>query len=84
MSEESQRTEDLDRVKRHCEQLAEHYDTVQIFVTSHMPTELNGTKTVSYGLGNWYARHGQAALWVEEHREYERIAARKFKGEDNQ
>lgn len=76
MTNDEQRQADIDMLKRHCEQLSEHFDTVQIFCTRHMPAELDGTRTLNYGSGNWYARYGQVRCWTlehdEEHREYGR------------
>lgn len=77
MTNEEQRKEDLERLKQHTQQLSEHFDTVQIFVTRHMPAELNGTRVVNYGSGNWYARYGQVSLWLTEHEECERLNVRK-------
>jgi len=54
---------DLDMLKRHCAQLAEHFDTVHIFVTRHAPQE-GGTVNATWGLGNWFARRGQVAEWM--------------------
>jgi hypothetical protein len=58
------RDEDLQRVQRHVDQLGEHFDTVQIFCTRHMPAELDGTVCVNRGAGNWQARFGQVNEWV--------------------
>lgn len=56
--------QDVQQVKRHVEQLLEHFDTVQIFVTRHMPAELDGTRMVSTGGGNWFARYGYCKEWL--------------------
>lgn len=77
MTNKEQQQHDLELLKRHSEQLSEHFDTVQIFVTRHMPAELNGTRAIDYGSGNWYARHGQVSLWITQHNEHERVAVRK-------
>jgi len=78
MNNEEQKQADLDMLKRTSEQLSEHFDTVQIFVTSHMAAELDGTRTINYGSGNWFARYGQVRMWVTDHEERERQSARDF------
>lgn len=75
MTNDEQREFDVNLLKKHSEQLSEHFDTIQIFATRHMPAELNGTRTVEYGSGNWYARYGQAKLWTVRHDEMERKSA---------
>jgi hypothetical protein len=57
------REPDLDRVKKACSELGEHFDTVQIFVTRHEPSE-GGTVNVQWGEGNWFARYGQVKSWT--------------------
>lgn len=54
---------DLRMVKAHCAQLAEHFETVEIFVTRHTGDE-DGTIAANWGAGNWYARFGQIQTWV--------------------
>jgi hypothetical protein len=48
-------------VKRAVSQLGEHFDSVQIFVTSQ---EGRLTKAYWHGAGNWYARLGQVGEWL--------------------
>ena len=60
MSEDS----DMDRVKRACESLLDHFDTVQIFATRHESGEKDGTVTIRFGLGNWFARYGHVKDWI--------------------
>lgn len=50
-------------------QLGEHFDTVQIFASKHDPAEADGTVTLNYGVGNWYARYGQVIEWTIKHDE---------------
>lgn len=57
------RESDLEKVKRACADLGEHFDTVQIFTTRHEPTE-GGTRNISWGSGNWFARYGQTKNWI--------------------
>ena len=73
MSDESNsklEAEDIKTVDAHIDQLMEHFDSVQIMVTRHMPTELDGTVQISRGAGNWYARYGQVRefLIIEDER----------------
>lgn len=57
---------ELDRVSLHADQLAEHFDSVQIFVTrkSDNEQEPDGTVNIHFGRGNWFTRYGQIATWV--------------------
>lgn len=59
-----QRKRDMELIDGYIEKLGEHFDTVQIFVTRHMPAEVDGTVTVNRGSGNWCARFGQISEWV--------------------
>jgi len=77
MTDDTQRQADIEMVKAHCNQLSEHFDTVQIFVSRHMPAELEGTRTINFGAGNWYARYGQVVQRKIASDERERIAERK-------
>lgn len=43
-------------------ELGEHFDAVQILVSTHDP---EGTEAFARGLGNWYARQGMAREFVE-------------------
>jgi len=52
---------DLATVKGFAAQIAEHFDTVQIFCTKKVP---DGTNVHTWGDGNWYARYGQIKEWV--------------------
>lgn len=73
----NERDEDRDRVKKMVEQLGEHFDTVQIFATRHVPGDDNGTICVNRGSGNWCARYGQITEWVKYEDERIRACARK-------
>lgn len=60
----------LELVKTHVAQLAEHFDSVQIFCTKVNPVEgQRGTASVTYGAGDQYARMGVTDLWLRRHRE---------------
>ena len=81
MTNDEQRQADIDMLKRHSEQLSEHFDCVQIFACRHIPAELNGTRIANYGSGNWYARYGQVKHWVIEHEEQTRESLRRDNAE---
>ena len=48
-----------------CAELKQHFDTVQIFCTKD---EQGDDIVCAYnqGSGNWYARYGQARLWLKQ------------------
>lgn len=57
---------DMERLKTTVENLAEHFDTVHIFVTRVSDEEVDegGTVNACFGTGNWFARSGQIKEWV--------------------
>ena len=67
---EEERQKLNEELRRHCDQLSEHFDSVQIFVTTG---EMRGFR----GAGNFAARYGQVALWFEYHKAQEQIDAQK-------
>lgn len=77
----STETEDMDLVRKHVTSLGEHFDSVQIFVTRHEPAEKDGTVTINFGSGNWFARYGQVRNWVNVEEEASRIKVRKQDGD---
>lgn len=60
---ESVREAIVKRVKDAAILLAEHVDTVQIFVTFHAE-DGETTSSYEYGQGNFYARQGQIDEWL--------------------
>lgn len=66
MSDElkAEREEAVRMLDEHCNQLMEHFDSVQIFVTRHEEAKAGGTIYVNRGAGNWFARCGQIREWV--------------------
>lgn len=48
-------------VKKAAEHLAEHFDSVQVFVTRQ---EEGSTFHVAMGAGNYFARVGQVREWI--------------------
>lgn len=67
--------EETELLDRHCAQLGEHFDTVQIFVTRY-DSEI-GTRNVVFGAGNWFARYGQVVDWQTKKSEETRVGVRK-------
>lgn len=61
-------------VKRSAAALAEHFDTVQIFVTRH---DGGNEITQSYetGRGNFYTRYGQITEWTQMQDQFQRNEA---------
>jgi len=56
---------DLNLLQAAVGNLAEHFDTVQIFCTRHVSIE-RSTEQFLAGSGNLYARFGQVKQWVIE------------------
>ena len=50
-------------LEQHVNQLAEHFDSVQIFVTRSDPQQ-DGTVNANRGTGNWFTRYGQVRSWL--------------------
>lgn len=67
---------EVELLTRVLNQLQEHFDSVQIFVTRHEPAEHNGTIVADMGVGNWYARFGQIKEWMNREEEIARQHAR--------
>ena len=67
MSEQDRKRE-VKVLNRAINDLSEHFDTVQVFVTKHEPAEENGTIEYNGGIGNFYARFGHVGMWVDEQR----------------
>ncbi len=58
------REEKFEYLKGMIAQLAEHFDTVQVFVSAHLGDD-EGTQGMSWGSGNYYARKGQVQTWIQ-------------------
>lgn len=84
-AEENERfNRDFDAVVKKCvEQMGEHFDTVQVFVTRH-PNDRVGTFGRAWASGNWYARVEQARLWVKNGEEQDMEETRIRVRENNQ
>lgn len=70
--------QEMDRIAMHADQLAEHYDSVQIFVTRNSDNEKedDGTVNINFGRGNWFTRFGQVQHWMLKADENARMEAR--------
>ena len=68
---------DLDLVKQKVAELAEHFDSVQIFTTRHEPTLEGGTINIGFGSGCWFTRYGQVREWLVKCDENSRMTVRK-------
>lgn len=66
---------ELEMIRKHCETLSEHFDSVQIFVSRY---EDGNTVSVNDGMGNWFARLGQVQKWAEKQNEEARVEVRKY------
>lgn len=60
--------EDLELIQKALDTLGEYFDAVQIFATRHEESE-GGTIRVSKGVGNYYARYGHIALWMQKQKD---------------
>lgn len=76
MIPEGQNDIDLDRIKEHVTQLAEHFDTVHIFVTRHEEGDI-GTTNASWCHGSYFTRRGQIEDWVIKQDERTRLEAKR-------
>lgn len=68
--------EDIARVEKALDSLADFFETVHIFVTRHS-SDNEGTVGVTRGSGNWYARYGQVKEWALRQEEAANIQERK-------
>lgn len=70
---------DLEIVERAVNALAEHFETIQVFVTrsnSEVGAKPEGTINVALGAGNWFARYGQVKEWCVRSDEDTRLSRR--------
>lgn len=74
MSDQYQQAREADfaRVKAAADQLSEHFDSVQIFVTAHESGTYNGTRFITHGNGNYFARVGVVRDWLVKEEEQAR------------
>lgn len=69
---------DIKLIEEALNSLGEHFDTVQIFTTRHVPYTEGGTRSAALGVGNWYARYGQVAEWLVKTDEHTRREVRRY------
>lgn len=55
---------DMELIQKHVDALSEHFDTVQVFVTSKQEGLEGNTINANIGSGNWFARYGQVRTWL--------------------
>ena len=70
---------ELDLLKKACESLGEHFETVHIFVTrlkDDDEPEDRGTINANWGSGNWFTRYGQIHTWLVKQDEQSRKEVR--------
>jgi len=73
MSEQDTKDADMERVRKHVEDLAEHFDTVHVFVTrAGEGDDDQSTLNINIGTGNWFARLGFVKDWIIRQDEYTR------------
>lgn len=73
----NQNEKDIEMLRKHLNELGEHFDSVQLFVTRHEPEIEQGTITLQMGIGNWFARYGQVTEWVIKKNESARMDERR-------
>lgn len=61
----------LELVEKHADALAEHVDSVRIFVTARNEEDNDAWIAYSEGRGNIYAQQGQISEWLQ--RQHERV-----------
>ena len=66
----------LSPLKKAIHDLGEHFESVQIFVSTHQPAEVGRTVHASAGVGNWYSRYGQIREWIIRTEEETRCSVR--------
>ena len=60
----NQNEKEYELVKKACQELGEHFDSVQIFTSRHEPGIEDGTLDASFGVGNFFSRYGQIKFWM--------------------
>lgn len=61
----SEQDQDQRIVAKAVDQLGEHFDSVQVFVTRYEPDSVeSSTMELFDGSGNWLTRYGQIKEWV--------------------
>lgn len=82
---DDQKDPEVEMVKNKVLELAEHFDSVQIFAT-RFDADTKDTATIQIGTGNFTARFGQITEWCERILEQNRCKAREeynIQDEDN-
>lgn len=75
---------DGEHVLKMCEEFSsrvmEHAESVRIFISGRTNS---GTRTVTYGKGNWYAQRGQVSTWNKSEDERDCIEMRQSTRDDD-
>lgn len=82
MNDEIERLNQL--VGEYSSKLAEHCDSVRIFVTKHGDGSLSNSVSINEGRGNYYAQYGQVKEWVVIQEEDARCKARGDHGKEDE
>lgn len=59
-------------VRKHVQDLGEHFESVRVFVTRANPDKMCDTQAIDNGTGNFYAAYGQIVEWVAIQDQYQR------------
>lgn len=72
------RETEMKMVEKAANELSEHFDSVQIFVSRYDSED--GTVNITNGIGNWYARYGHVKEWCVKSEERTRKLIQKEEG----
>ena len=76
MSDDSQHARFLKIVDKHIRELGEHFDNVQIFITTKDENG-DGTVRICKGSGDWFSRYGVVNYWLQMENQEARNSASK-------
>jgi len=77
MDEQTEDTPELAMVRKHCNELGEHFEAVSIFCSRHDQGGEHGTVHINLGVGNYFARIGHIKDYIIKEDEGTRINQRK-------
>jgi len=68
----------IEIIKRHVTMLREHFDSIEVVASRHVPEEGGAVTTrFEWGSGPWYERFGLMRAWVIRKEQEERETARR-------
>lgn len=82
MKPDAESEAEYELVKRHVQELGEHFESVRIFVTVHGDAGQGETRSIESGCGNFYAQIGQVQEWLDIQRARSRAFLEKEDDED--